>query len=88
MKKMFGALVLVGMFVLIGVVGHIETHYSVEGKVTAVNGEYVTVEDTANYEWDFCGEGYTVGQKVKIYFDNNCTDRTRKDDKIVKVKGY
>lgn len=66
-------------------VGNINTYYSMDATVVNVTKERITVVDKTDNEWEFFGDGFTRGQKVKVTFDNNHTE-IRYDDKIVKVK--
>ena len=53
-----------------------------EGTITEVNGEVVTVETADGHVWEFEGEGYTIGQDVKVIFSNNGSPDFIKDDVI------
>lgn len=66
--------------------GMIETTYTMCGEVVSVMPEVVVVEDEEGELWEFCGDGYTVNDKVKLIFNTNCTDNTRLDDQIKNVK--
>lgn len=69
-----------------GVAGTIETHYTREGVVIAIEGSDVVVCDTTDNEWVFEGEGYIEGDKVSMLMFNAYTDNTIYDDEIVRVK--
>lgn len=64
---------------------YVESHYTTEAVVTEINSCKVTVKDCRG-EWNFYGDGYEVGQEVKLVFDTNHTDGNIFDDTIVKVK--
>ena len=55
---------------------------SAEGTIIEVNGEVVAVETADGHIWEFEGEGYTIGQNVKVVFSNNGSPDFVKDDLI------
>lgn len=55
---------------------------SAEGIIIEVNGEVVAVETADGHVWEFEGEGYTIGQNVKVVFSNNGSPDFVKDDVI------
>ena len=55
---------------------------SAEGTIIEVNGEVVAVETADGHIWEFEGEGYTIGQNVKVVFSNNGSPDFIKDDLI------
>lgn len=79
-------IVIVIGILLIG--GYSDTHYSVQADVYQIDNNSILLIDGAGYIWevtdrpDLCHKG----QSVKIYFNNNCTDYTREDDIIERVK--
>lgn len=81
------AIVMLLMFLaLIGRVGYWETHYTEDATVIAATEQTVTVEDDRGQVWKFYGDGYEVGDRVHLHIDNNETDNTMTDDKVVSVK--
>ena len=68
------------------VAGEIDTHYKMNGIVKSVEDKIVYVVDAQGEEWGFNGDGFTTGEKVDITFFTSCTDNTRYDDEIDKVK--
>ena len=72
---------------LIAIVGYVECHYTQDATITALeeDGEVVLV-DARGEEWSFFGDGYEVGQKVKVTFYTNHTDRYIYDDVVHIVK--
>jgi hypothetical protein len=62
----------------------VETTYNRKAIVTNVNNEIVTVIDESDNEWDFVGNNFSIGDKVKLIMDNNHT-HTIKDDVIKNV---
>lgn len=71
---------------LFGIVGHMETHYTVEGTVVAVSEEEVYVVTADGNEWAFSGEGYEEGDVVVMEMWTNGTDLNKYDDEIHAVK--
>lgn len=81
------AIVMLLMFLmLIGRVGYWETHYTEDATVIAVTGQIITVKDEGGQVWEFYGDGYEVGDRVHLHIDNNETDNTITDDKVVSAK--
>ena len=72
---------------LVSIVGYVECHYTQDATITALeeNDEVVFV-DARGEEWSFFGEGYEVGQEVKVTFYTNHTDRCIYDDVVYIVK--
>lgn len=65
-----------------------ENSYSIDAKVSNVQGETVTFVDSTDNLWMWTleeGESYTKGEEVKLYFNDNNTD-VRYDDVITKVR--
>ena len=73
--------------ILIAIVGYVECHYTQDATITALeeNDEVVFV-DARGEEWSFFGEGYEVGQKVKVTFYTNNTDGSIYDDVVYIVR--
>ena len=74
------------LFVGGGIVGGMETHYSMKGIVLSSSANEVFVRDGSGEEWSFYGDEYKKGENVKITFYTNGTDNKREDDEIVKVE--
>ena len=55
---------------------------SAEGIIIEVNDEVVVVETADGHVWEFEGEGFEVGQTVKVVFSNNGSPDCVKDDMI------
>lgn len=72
---------------LIAMVGYVECHYTQDATITALeeDGEVVFV-DARGEEWSFFGEGYEVGQEIKVTFYTNHTDSYIYDDTIYIVR--
>ena len=72
---------------LVTMVGYVECHYMQDATITALeeDGEVVLV-DARGEEWSFFGDGYEVGQEVKVTFYTNHTDRYIYDDVVYIVR--
>ena len=72
---------------LVAIVGYVECHYTQDATITALeeNDEVVFV-DARGEEWSFFGEGYEVGQEVRVTFYTNHTDGYIYDDVVYIVK--
>ena len=82
------AIAIVTVFaILVTIVGYVECHYAQDAIITALeeDGEVVLV-DARGEEWSFFGDGYEVGQKVKVTFYTNHTDGCIYDDVVYIVK--
>ena len=73
--------------ILITMVSYVECHYTQDATITALeeDGEVVLV-DARGEEWSFFGDGYEVGQKVKVTFYTNHTDGCIYDDVVYIVR--
>ena len=82
-----GAIMFLLMFVVLpGLVGNYEHHYTREAEVIEVSDDLIVVEDNCGYLWGFYGNGYEVGQQVKMKMFTNYTHDTIFDDEIEKVE--
>ena len=72
---------------LLAVASFVECHYTQDATITALeeDGEVVFV-DARGEEWSFFGEGYEVGQEIKVTFYTNHTDGCIYDDVVYTVK--
>lgn len=76
-------------FVVIGLVGNIETHYTREAKVVSVSNGVATFECSCGYLWDWeleNGESFRKGDDVTLVMHTNYTDNTITDDVIEKIE--
>ena len=72
---------------LIAIVGYVECHYTQDATITALEeDDEVVFVDARGEEWSFFGEGYEVGQEVRVTFYTNHTDRNIYDDVVSIVK--
>lgn len=69
-----------------GIAGHFEHHYNREAEVVEISGDVIIVEDACGFEWEFFGNGFEVGQKVKMRMFTNYTHENIFDDEIKKVE--
>ena len=72
---------------LVAIVSYVECHYTQDATITALGeDDEVVFVDARGEEWSFFGEGYEVGQKVKVTFYTNNTDGYIYDDVVYIVK--
>ena len=72
---------------LVAMVGYVEYHYTQDATITALEeDDEVVFVDARGEEWSFFGEGYEVGQEVKVIFYTNNTDGYIYDDVVYIVK--
>ena len=72
---------------LVAMVGYVECHYTQDATITALEeDDEVVFIDARGVEWSFFGDGYEVGQKVKVTFYTNHTDRDIYDDVVYIVR--
>ena len=72
-------------FIVPGIAGTLDTHYSMKGSIVREKGDVFTIEDTGGNRWEFKGGDFERGDKVSVIMFTNYTDRDRTDDEIVKV---
>ena len=73
--------------ILVAIVGYVECHYTQDATITALEeDDEVVFIDARGEEWSFFGEGYEVGQEVKVIFYTNNTDGYIYDDVVYIVK--
>ena len=72
---------------LVAMVSYVECHYTQDATITALEeDDEVVFVDARGEEWSFFGEGYEVGQEVKVTFYTNNTDGYIYDDVVYIVK--
>lgn len=72
-EKMIAAVLIV--LILFGWVSYSETHYDREATITQVNKYSVVATDDLNdYEWEFEGTNYQLGEKVVLKMNTCFTD--------------
>ena len=72
---------------LIAMVGYVECHYTQDATITALEeDDEVVFIDARGEEWSFFGDGYEVGQEVKVTFYTNNTDGYIYDDVVYSVR--
>ena len=73
--------------ILITMVSYVECHYTQDATITALEeDDEVVFIDARGEEWSFFGEGYEVGQEVRVTFYTNHTDGYIYDDVVYMVK--
>lgn len=67
---------------------HLEHNYSINGSVYQMEDGIVTFEDISGNLWEIKTEGckFYLNEKVVLYFNDNCSNSDRTDDKITRVK--
>lgn len=83
---LLGVVCIAFILLLLIIGGYGDTHYSTIAQVYEVSDTDTTFIDGAGYLWGVNDTDYIKGQTVKISFFNNCTDYTRNDDVILKVR--
>lgn len=71
---------------LLGFEDYVKTNYTREATIVSYYEDSCIAEDNCGNEWCFIGEGYEVGDKVKLYMNTNHTDSNIYDDEIKNVK--
>lgn len=79
-------LVLLLFYIPMGICGYIECHYTIKATVKGVYDTKIKVEDQRGHEWYFEGDGYEIGDKLKLKMFNGYTDNTLDDDEIINAK--
>ena len=73
--------------ILITIISYVECHYTQDATITSLEeDDEVVFVDARGEEWSFFGEGYEVGQEVKVTFYTNHTDGYIYDDVVYTVK--
>ena len=87
MNKIFATIITIFTFFIAPIIaGTIETTYTMNAEIVGISGDLVLLEDSTGEIWEFYGEGFHVGDNVKVRFFTNYTDNTRYDDEVEKVK--
>ena len=87
-KEFIMMVVCVAVFIVpCAIAEDIQYTYSMDGVISEVDGMDVSVVDEDGEEWLFVGDGFSVGDEVRIKFFNNDT-KDRLDDEIEKVKKF
>lgn len=85
-KVIFAIVITVILILTIGRAGYHEMYYHREATVISIDSNVITVKDKCNYLWDFVGDGYAEGDKVKMLMHTNGTNGMIEDDIIINVK--
>ena len=87
-ENLMGTLALIIIVVSLGIVGHIETHYTRKDcKVVETSGKAVYVVDNTGNEWCYVADEEVpkIGTKVDLKMFTAYTDSTIEDDEIINV---
>ena len=68
------------------IVGYADTHYKQTAEVLSVEDNSLFLVDSVGNVWEIKDNSLHKGQFVELYFHNNNTTYTQKDDIIIKVK--
>lgn len=68
------------------VCSNIETTYTREATVIAVEEDIIIAEDFSGNEWEFFGDGFFEGEIIKLVMDNNNNDLNIANHKVKDVK--
>ena len=72
---------------LLAIASFVECHYTQDATITALEeDDKIVFVDTRGEEWSFFGDGYEVGQEVKVTFYTNHTDGCIYDDVVYIVR--
>ena len=85
MKKILIILIAISLIGLSLFANYTETHYNRSATVSEISGNSIIVVDSCGYEWEFFGENYIVGEKLKLKMFTNCTTQIT-DDEILEVE--
>lgn len=86
MKKIKTIAALLAITSCFCICSYAETHYTRKAEVIKIADNLITAEDERGYLWDFEGDGFETGDKIKLIMDTNHTDSNIFDDKIIHVK--
>jgi len=81
-------LMLIILFTVASIEGNLENTYTMDAEIVAISDEVISVKDSMNEVWEFYGDGFRIGDNVKVRFFTNGTDDTRYDDVIKSVKNF
>lgn len=75
------------MGTILGVAGYSDTHYKTVAEVYSIEDNSILLVDGAGYVWEVTDKPELhKGDMVEVKFFNNCSDYTREDDEIIKIK--
>ena len=85
-EKIKNTVIVLILILLVIVAGYIECNYSIEAKITDLDGYTYTAVDVEGYTWKFEDDVlFPVGTKVKLRIHDNIT-HSRLDDEVWGVK--
>ena len=87
MTRVINALRVIAIVIVFAIVGYVECHYTQDATITALEeDDEVVFIDARGEKWSFFGEGYEVGQEIKVTFYTNHTDGYIYDDVVYIVR--
>ena len=86
MKKLYGALIIIGFIGVLAFADTYQTHYTQYGEVYLCDVDETLIVDATGNIWSIYDDTLNEGDIVKIKFFTNHTDYTREDDEILKIK--
>ncbi len=88
-KEFIMMVVCVAVFIVpVAIADEVQYTYNMNGVISEVDGEDVSFVDEDGEEWLFVGDGFEVGDEVRVKFYNNNTPADRFDDEVEKVKKF
>lgn len=60
-------------------------NYTAKATVVQTKGEEIQIKDDLDNLWVFYGDNFSIGDNIKVTFNDNGTDSIASDDYIVKV---
>lgn len=86
MKKIKNFLFIIICILIFILCNCIETTYTRVATVQKIENDLITVLDSCGNLWEFTGDNYIIGDKVRLIMDTNHTDSIITDDQIKSVK--
>lgn len=84
-KYTFGAIAFCAIFAYVSYTEH--NYIRKDCQITEIGNGLITIEDSVGYEWNALDNGeFTVGDKVSVQMNDNCTPNIISDDIIIKIK--
>lgn len=86
MKKIRNFLFIIICILIFILCNYIEITYTRIATVQKIENDLITALDSCGNLWEFTGDNYIVGDKVRLTMDTNHTDSIITDDQIKSVK--
>ena len=86
-ENVCGLIIIVGFFLLMGIVGWYENHYTLDCKVVGNTNGVIKAESGNGNIWEFTANSkdYPLGTEIELTMFTNYTTNI-KDDEIFKIK--